>query len=585
MPLLSLNLQPPTAPETPASSEFLLNSTSVSLGLLPGRGLLYSLLFHEIAILVLLFSPAIRSSSHDSAPPKQWELTMIPKDVLYLPQLGGGSEGSGSGEAPGTGARSADSTPAPTSSLGGVSYPGLQAVVSNPPHPTNRIQTILQPAEVDPPVLKQFVPLPNILRLQEGPSSVAPGSPKFDAQSTAKPAPPAPAVNSALIAEQPVKLELPLEAPKLVLPTQAVSTPGPSLQSAPGPLEPYVEAAKQPSPKPQWPEAIPSAQGRFVTSLLTLSPTPALLAASVEIPPGEARGQFPITPLPNLAMANVGPGSVVGGGILDVLAVGPGSDPYSPDVTGGKVSGNGAGTNAAKGGGSSGIGSGAGATDSDAGGGSGTGRGFAVGSGKGHGLGAGLGSGSGGGAGPGVGVFPGITIQGGEWPARAVSGSGFRHAAVAQDEGSYGLTIVSTGNSGGGLKDFGVFYDEPVFTVYINTATSADDPAPAWTLQYAALKVAGISPDDLVPPFPVHKEIPEWPVELVTKYRGHLLVVYAVISTEGKMERVKMMQSPNIKFNEVLFPALDKWVFRPATVNGNPVAVKALLGVPIVQVR
>jgi hypothetical protein len=51
------------------------------------------------------------------------------------------------------------------------------------------------------------------------------------------------------------------------------------------------------------------------------------------------------------------------------------------------------------------------------------------------------------------------------------------------------------------------------------------------------------------------------------------------------MERVKMMQSPNIQFNEVLFPALDKWVFRPATVNGNPVAVKALLGVPIVQVR
>ena len=163
--------------------------------------------------------------------------------------------------------------------------------------------------------------------------------------------------------------------------------------------------------------------------------------------------------------------------------------------------------------------------------------------------------------------------------------SGLRRGGVSQDEGSYGLTIISSGNSGGGLKDFGVFYDEAVFTVYINTATSADNPAPAWTLQYAVLKMADRSPGDVVPPFPVQKEMPEWPEELVARYRGQLLVVYTVISTEGNMERVKMMQSPNIRFNEVLFAVLDKWKFRPAMVNGNSVAVKALLGVPIVPVR
>jgi len=286
-------------------------------------------------------------------------------------------------------------------------------------------------------------------------------------------------------------------------------------------------------------------------------------------------------------MANLGPGSVVGGGILERLAVGPGSDPNSSDVTGGKVSNDGTGINTAKDRGRAGIGSGAGATDKgrgDAGGPSGTGRGFSVGSGRGRG-GAGPGSGSGGGAGPGAGIFPGITIQGGEWPAGRMSVSGFRHSGVTQDEGSYGLTIVSTGNSGGGLKDFGVFYDEAVFTVYINTTTSADNPAPPWTLEYAVLKMAGRSLDDVVPPFPVQKQMPEWPEELVARYRGQLLVVYTVISSEGNMERVKMMQSPNIRFNEVLFAVLDKWKFRPAIVNGNSVAVKALLGVPIVQVR
>src|SRR6516225_408409 len=191
MELLSLDLHRPAdrpRDDVPPAqgTDLLLKSTEVSRGLLPGRGLLYSILCHEVAIVALLFWPTIHSSLDDSAPAKQWELTMIPKDVLYLPQLGGGSEGSGWGEAP---ASSDNSAPAPTSSRAGVTYPGSQAVVSDPPNPTNHIQTIFQPAEVDPPVLKHFVPLPNALRQPEA-TPPAPGPPKSDAQSIVKPATP-----------------------------------------------------------------------------------------------------------------------------------------------------------------------------------------------------------------------------------------------------------------------------------------------------------------------------------------------------------------------------------------------------------
>jgi outer membrane biosynthesis protein TonB len=78
---------------------------------------------------------------------------------------------------------------------------------------------------------------------------------------------------------------------------------------------------------------------------------------------------------------------------------------------------------------------------------------------------------------------------------------------------------------------------------------------------------------------------PEWPTDLVTKYRGQTLVVYAVIDTEGKIRRLKMMQSPNIGFNEAIVKALDSWVFRPARLNDKPVAVKGLLGIPISAAR
>jgi hypothetical protein len=42
-----------------------------------------------------------------------------------------------------------------------------------------------------------------------------------------------------------------------------------------------------------------------------------------------------------------------------------------------------------------------------------------------------------------------------------------------------------------------------------------------------------------------------------------------------------VLQSPSIEFNQPLLDALQKWVFRPAQLNGQPVSVKALLGIPL----
>src|SRR5215831_6716559 len=253
MHLLSLDLQRPSSPEADPPAQATTNSggrdatqggiaflaTSSTLAeaspaVLPVRGLLYSFLFHEIALLALLLCPGIRSVTRDSAPAKQWQLTMIPKDVLYLPQLGGGTEGGSSRHAPAE-TKSADSAPASSPSREGLAYPGLQPIVSDPPQPTNRIQTILQRAEADLVVLKQFVPLPNMVKLPEAP----PPALAAEATSTAKPVLPAPVVPH----EEPVLL--PLDAPKLVLPLQAVpASAEPSPQSTPAQPEATDETAR-----------------------------------------------------------------------------------------------------------------------------------------------------------------------------------------------------------------------------------------------------------------------------------------------------------------------------------------------------
>ena len=164
MSLLSLDLNPPSRNNTPArlpsSGCYLRLTYSASRGWFPGRGVLFSLLVHEIAIVALIFIPLSSSLRPRVWREKQWDATMIPKDALYLPQLGGGSEGR-SAEKAGGEASPRPKSPAPAASARGVTYAGKQQIVSNPPNPTNHIQTILQPDLPNPPTLKAFVPLPN----------------------------------------------------------------------------------------------------------------------------------------------------------------------------------------------------------------------------------------------------------------------------------------------------------------------------------------------------------------------------------------------------------------------------------------
>jgi TonB family protein len=157
---------------------------------------------------------------------------------------------------------------------------------------------------------------------------------------------------------------------------------------------------------------------------------------------------------------------------------------------------------------------------------------------------------------------------------------------------TYGLTITATAASGGGLRDYGVFHNESVFTVYMEMTHSP--PAPPWTLQYALLRKPNPSStltlkketslrmeQNLLAPYPMNKENPEFPVDAVSKNLGRMVVVYGVINAEGKLENMRIIQSPNPLLNAPLIAALEKWSFRPAELNGEPVAVKALVGIPL----
>ena len=60
-----------------------------------------------------------------------------------------------------------------------------------------------------------------------------------------------------------------------------------------------------------------------------------------------------------------------------------------------------------------------------------------------------------------------------------------------------------------------------------------------------------------------------------------MVTIFAVINTRGKMEQMSVRRSPDPRLDVRIISALEKWVFRPALLDGEPVAVETLFGVPL----
>jgi hypothetical protein len=589
--------------------------STFKFGYLPARGLLYSTIFHEVALfaLFLLFTYGLPFLD-----PQKITLRPNTQDhLIYLPEVGGGTEGQ---KSPGAG-QSAPQQPsaAPAHASKGFAYPGPQAILSDPPNPTNALQTIQHPLLVHPEPIKKLIPLPNIVQMAETrlPSDLV--APKA-VMPQHHDVPQAIRVKQDSTTHREARWKVPVnDAPKLIAKTEMPKLPA---AEQPVPEAPKIEPKKQEEVKPvEKPSPAPikvttekraersdkaaappsSAQvarmemhGKALEPLVSLSPMPLPPGSNAKIPNGEARGRFAIAPGGTLNPNSLTPGKSNGTPSTTPATGQAGSQSPNAATEVASNAGTGAGHNPVAGGGSgnasakdasgtgsTGAGTGSGNTAGGGTGGTGTGKGRGTtGTGKGatSAPGRGAGTGSGGGSGSGTGSFPGITIQGGEGnPAEAPA------FTVAQQT-PYNMTVVSTASSGGGLEDFGVFDKERVFTVYVPMKRTPDAEDPTWTLQYSLLNDDSASIEagqQVVAPSAVMREWPQVPADLEKKYAQRQVVIYAVVDKDGKVAHIAVKQTPDPRVSDAIVEALSKWVFRPAQLNGQPVAVKVLLGIPL----
>ncbi|HWR35696.1 MAG TPA: hypothetical protein VN622_07485 [Clostridia bacterium] len=510
------------------------------------------------------------------------ELIVRQHEVVYLPALGNaaappasapparkkdGAPGSASGEA------------AQQKPFSGPIYKGPQVVISNPPRPDNYVQTIRQPDLAKAPKFPFPLRLPDVVMVAPSVPALAPQQRpsvlvvRESPQGVAAPVP---------------LLQLSAEIPKLPpLPTGNLQA---ELPAPPSP--PSTSVAKGAKPAQQERSAANNPDAADTRNLLVLNAVKVPVAERVAVPPGELQGAFAISPNPAAAT----PGA-------PAASSESGISKSQDRLVGGAASsrGTGKGGNAKNAASGSGVGSGTGQPGSgtgvkQAGKGTGNDSGAGTGPGKGTGITGGAGTGT-----PGSGAvtgqsdgsnsgFPDIVIQGGTGNSSRVTGTRV-HPPASNASQSYGITIVASASSGGGFKDFGIFRNEAVYTVYIDM-TDVGAVGPKWTLQYAVLAQSLTSGSTmtfpatnpqpngvLAPPFPITKELPRLPPQLAGRYRGRSMVVYGIINAEGNLQDLRVLQTPDVQVNQSVLESLRRWSFRPAEMDGKRVSTKVLLGV------
>ena len=547
----------------------------VGYGYRPGRGLGLSVLAHQLALLAIVLVGRYSYLKPSIVVKPQLELTrsssvlVLPTD---LPTLGGGSEGGGQ-TGGGKGSAGELSSGFRAQSRRGFAYPGPQPLVSNPPGAVLGIQTILQPSIENLPRLRRYVPLPNII---QPPPATASDTDRVE---------PVMVVKSGKLS-LPEPAESPIAAPKITLSVAANSKIANLAES-----KPQLPQRAVPDPV-----EVPEVSGvrKNQKGLLVLNAVPPPPEVTGKIPVGEARAQFAVSPAEATIIADPAAGTVAGG--LPSMAAGSGSranilsgDTLAEVAAGGDRTNPGGAGSGTGSGGRYGSGQGTGLNSESTAGGSG--RGTSSGPGLGTSSATGRGSGAGAASAPGEGGFSGITIQGGQY-GNCNTGIMLSKNDPGRQT-SYTMNISSTGGSGGGLPDFGIFQNETVYTVYLDMRANDDDNAPFWTLQYAVLQPPASDPSSSAgriqgtptPPYAKLKEIPEFTSEIMSKYRHRLIVASAIIDASGKLDQVSVKQSPESELVGPLVEALKNWMFEPAQIAGKPVALKILLGIRLAASR
>jgi len=159
-------------------------------------------------------------------------------------------------------------------------------------------------------------------------------------------------------------------------------------------------------------------------------------------------------------------------------------------------------------------------------------------------------------------------------PGLAFSNGSSVHRITRPKDGHFGVVVVGDSAAEEYPEAAGIWADRFAYTVYIHVGE-----AKSWILQYCLPRTAQAAGNTLRPDAP-------WPYLIVTPHLSpgdfdtDALLVHGFIDAAGHFEQLAVVFPTQFAQSKFVLDALQQWQFRPATQNGQSVAVEVLLIIP-----
>ena len=134
-----------------------------------------------------------------------------------------------------------------------------------------------------------------------------------------------------------------------------------------------------------------------------------------------------------------------------------------------------------------------------------------------------------------------------------------------------------------GAKPEQIFASKRVYTLNVNMP-NLNSATGSWILNFSELRSSADAPrvnsGDLSGPVPLKKIDPKYPPTLINEHVEGEVILYAILRSDGSVDSIQLVRGLDEQLDANAMNALSQWKFRPASKQGVPVVLEAIVHIP-----
>ncbi len=128
-----------------------------------------------------------------------------------------------------------------------------------------------------------------------------------------------------------------------------------------------------------------------------------------------------------------------------------------------------------------------------------------------------------------------------------------------------------------------IFASRKIYKMLVNMP-NLNSATGSWILNFSELRENSGGPrmdsSEVSAPGPLRKIDPKYPPTLINEHVEGEVVLYAVIRRDGSVDSIQLVRGIDEQLDANAMQALSQWKFRPATKQGTPIELEAIVHIP-----